>query len=225
MTILELIKAQCGVQGVDKKHAERIEKISGITEEKDGNIIAAVKSFKENVLPAIEEAAGDGKKAELKAIEEYEKKHNLKDGKPVATEDPADPEKKEETVENKEIAELKKTIDLLNESVKTVLSSQKNASTLETVKQKLKGKIDDKFLEKYAKRVNLEADDLNAEIDLIVNEFNDDKQTFLNEAVASGGYQPISGGSAGDKSVEEWAKIMNGPKSDGEDVGVVSLGL
>ena len=45
MTILELIKAQCGVQGVDKKHAERIEKISGITEEKDGNIIAAVKKL------------------------------------------------------------------------------------------------------------------------------------------------------------------------------------
>ena len=115
-------------------------------------------------------------------------------------------------MENKEIAELKKTIDLLNESVKTVLSSQKNASNLEAVKQKLKGKIDDKFLEKYAKRVNLEAEDLNAEIEVIVKEFNDDKQTFLNEAVASGGYQPISGGAAGDKSVEEWAKIMNGPQ-------------
>ena len=56
MTILELIKAKCRVDGISEKFAERIEKISGITEEKDGNIIAAVKNFKENVLPAIEEA-------------------------------------------------------------------------------------------------------------------------------------------------------------------------
>ena len=58
MELIDLFIAQCRVQGVPEKYAQRALTISGVTEEKDGNITAAVKNFKDNVLPAITEAQG-----------------------------------------------------------------------------------------------------------------------------------------------------------------------
>lgn len=223
MTILELIRARCGVEGVDKKYAERIEKISGITEEKDGNIIAAVKNFKDNILPVIEEASGESEKAKQAAIEEYEKKHGLKAGKPI--EEPAPnlntTSKKDENMTD--VEKLTKQIQDLTGVVTTMAEAQKKDTAFEVMKEKLKGKIDDEFIDKYAKRANLQAEDINKEVEAIVNEFNEDKQAFVNKAVASGNYQPISGGSVGDKSVDEWTKIMEGNQN--ASAGVVDLGL
>lgn len=225
MTILELIKAQCKVQGVPENHAERIEKISGITEEKDGNIIAAVKSFKENVLPAIEVSADQNKKTIQDAIAEYEKKHNLKDGNPIES-------KKEgtETEMGKDldpavkaiIEAQKKSIDELTNLVTGIQKTQKNASTIETVKAKLKGKVDDKFIERVAAKVNLDAEDLDKEVEGQITEFNEFKQSLINEYVGDR-YVQTEGGAAGEKSVEEWAKIMDG--NTAVDIGVVDLGL
>lgn len=223
MTILELIAAQCGVQGVDKKHAARIEKVSGITEEKDGNIIAAVKNFKENILPAIQEAENTGKKS----IEEYEKKHGLKDGKPVETkiDEPGkiefpkdiDPSIKA-FIENQN-----KMIENLTKSVTTIVDTQKKSSTLEVVKTKLKGKVDDKFIEKVAGKVNLDAEDIEKEIESQITEFNEFKQSLINEYVGEN-YIPKGGGAAGDKSVEEWAKFMDSDATSGVP-GAIDLGL
>lgn len=218
MTILELITAQCGVSGVDKKYAERIEKISGITEEKDGNIIKAVQNFKDNILPAIQEAENIGKTA----ITEYEKKHNLKDGKPIEAEDPNPKTKEKETVENTEVAELTKRVEELTKTLTTMADTQKKGITLESVKAKLKGKVDEKFIEKVSAKVNLEAEDLDKEIETQVKEFEDLKQSLITEYVGDNYVQP-SGGASGDKSVEDWAKLMDG--SPVADTGVVDLGL
>ena len=230
MTIKELILAQCKVQGVPDKYAERIEKLSAITEEKDGNIIAAVKSFKENILPVIV----DSEKAAADAVKEYEKKHGLQDGKLVKTSTEDDTDEDDETeidiegMDDKKRAFFKKqskNISDLTDLVTNLVKTQKSTSTLESVKLKLKGKIEDKFLEKYAKRVNIEAEDIDAEVDNIVKEFNDDKQAFINEAIASGSYQPAEGSTAGDKTVEEWTKIMEGGDDKGKVAGVVDLGI
>lgn len=218
MTILELITAQCGVSGVDKKYAEKIEKISGITEEKDGNIIKAVQNFKDNILPAIQEAENTGRTA----ITEYEKKHNLKDGKPVETEDPNSKSKEKETVENTEVAELTKRVEELTKTLTTMADAQKRGATLESVKAKLKGKVDEKFIERVSAKVNLEAEDLDKEIEAQVKEFEDFKQSLITEYVGDNYVQP-NGGAAGDKSVEDWAKLMDG--SPVADTGVVDLGL
>lgn len=218
MTILELITAQCGVSGVDKKYAERIEKISGITEEKDGNIIKAVQNFKDNILPAIQEAENTGRTA----ITEYEKKHNLKDGKPVGTGDANSKSKEKETVENTEVAELTKRVEELTKTLTTMADAQKKGVTLESVKAKLKGKVDEKFIEKVSAKVNLEAEDLDKEIETQVKEFEDFKQSLITEYVGDNYVQP-NGGAAGDKSVEDWAKLMDG--SPVADTGVVDLGL
>lgn len=228
MTIKELILAQCKVQGVPDKYVDKIEKLSAITEEKDGNIIAAVKSFKENVLPVIV----DSEKAAADAVKEYEKKHGLQGGKPVKsvedTDDDDDTEIDIEGMDDKTRAFFKKqskNISDLTDLVTNLVKTQKSTSTLESVKLKLKGKIEDKFLEKYAKRVNIEAEDIDAEVENIVKEFNDDKQAFINEAIASGSYQPAEGSTAGDKSVEEWTKIMEGGDDKGKVAGVVDLGI
>lgn len=218
MTILELITAQCGVSGVDKKYAERIEKTFGITEEKDGNIIKAVQNFKDNILPAIQEAENTGRTA----ITEYEKKHNLKDGKPVETEDPNSKSKEKETVENTEVAELTKRVEELTKTLTTMADTQKKNANYESVKAKLKGKVDEKFIEKVSANVNLEAEDLEKEIETRVKEFEDFKQSLITEYVGPQ-YIPNDGGKGGDKSVEDWAKLMDG--SPVADTGVVDLGL
>ena len=220
MTILELIKAQCGVSGVDKKYAERIEKISGIKEEKDGNIIAAVKSFKDDILPAIQEAENSGKTA----ITEYEKTHGLKDGKPVEAKTETEPEMPKDLDPSiKAIIEAqKKSIEDLTALVSGVVKTQKMANTIEVVKAKLKGKVDDKFIERVSSKVNLEAEDLEKEIEAQVTEFNEFKQSLITEYVGDQ-YIPTEGGKAGDKSVEDWTKLMDGAPV--ADTGVVDLGL
>lgn len=205
MKIIDLIRAQCRVQGVPEVHAEKIEKITGITEEKDGNIIAAVKNFKENILPDLKEDEGTVEEAVKKAIADYTEQLK-KEGKLI--EEPKQDPKVEEP--NKEIAELK-------EMIQGLLKQQKQTSTLESVRLKLKGKMDDSFIDRYASRVNLEAENIDEEINAIVKVYQDDQQAFLNHAVASGGYQPVNGGnsSATNKDLEEYFNA----KEKGADEG------
>lgn len=221
MKIIDLITAQCGIQGVDKKYAAKIEKISGITEEKDGNIIAAVKNFKENILPDIVEAENK----EKKAIEEYEKKHGLKDGKMVEKEDKPGkielPKDLDPSVKAM-IEAQNKSIETLTGLVSGMVKSQKNISVLETVKAKLKGKVDDKFIEKVAGKVNLEAEDIDKEIEAQITEFNDFKQSLIDEYVGEN-YIPAGGSGSSEKSVEDWKKLMDSDSTAG--AGVVDLGL
>lgn len=213
MDILDLIKAQCAVQNVPTKFAELIKKISGIEDEKAGNIIAAVKSFKENIFPIMQKKEDAVDDAVKKAIADYEAKHGLKDGKSIKTEeenkdeDNQEPELKgmDETTKalfKKQSDDIAKLTDALSKLTKTF----HNNTSLENVRTKLKGKIDDEFIDRYAKRVNLDAENLDAEIENVVNEFNEDKQAFLNEAVASGNYQPVEGGASvsSDKDIDEY---------------------
>ena len=222
MKIIDLITAQCGIQGIDKKYAAKIEKISGITEEKDGNIIAAVKNFKENILPDIVEAENSSKKA----VEEYEKKHGLKDGEKVKPEDTPKsvelPKDLDPSVKAM-IEAQNKSIETLTGLVSGMVKSQKNVSVLETVKTKLKGKVDDKFIEKVAVKVNLDAEDLDAEIEAQITEFNDLRQSVIDEYVGDN-YIPNGGGAAGDRSVEDWAKIMDSDAKTNAP-GAIDLGL
>ena len=93
MTILDLIKAACKTKGVPEKYAERIQKTFKI--EKVEGMEAFVDLFKENILPAIQEAENEAKTtAETAAVAAYEAKHGLKDGKPVE-----DPDKNKKTEE------------------------------------------------------------------------------------------------------------------------------
>lgn len=227
MTLLELIKKHCKEQGLPEKYAERILKLSGITEDKDGSVLKAVTNFKENVYVDIQEAESLAEKARLKAVEEYEKKHNIKDGVSLKTDDePKDDDPKNDIdltgmdeVTRKIIESQRKAIDDLTAIVKTVVTTQKKTSTLEVVKSRLNGKIDDTAIDKYSKRVNLEAENLDEEIERVSKEFVEDKQYFLNEAVAKGGYQPVSGGIS-DKDFDDYARRQSAGESEFEGIKI-----
>ena len=76
MTILDLIKAACKTKGVPEKYVERIQKTFKI--EKAEGMEAFVDLFKDNILPAIQEAENEAKTtAETVAVAAYEAKHGL----------------------------------------------------------------------------------------------------------------------------------------------------
>ena len=78
MTILDLIKAACKTKGVPEKYAERIQKTFKI--DKAEGLEACVDLFKENILPAIQEAENEAKtSAEVAAVTAYEEKYGLND--------------------------------------------------------------------------------------------------------------------------------------------------
>lgn len=198
MTILQLIIAACIAKGVPEKYAERIQKSFKI--EKEEGIDAFVALFKDNILPAITEAEQAAQQsAQAAAIAEYEKTHGLKDGKPVQT-PPASgtPPAVDLTKLSPEMQALfaasQKQIGDLTTLVTGMVSTQQRASKLDIIRTKMKGKIDDDFLEDYATRVNLDADNLDAEVDAKVKEFGVMKQKFITKAVSEGNYAPVSGG-------------------------------
>lgn len=220
MNILELIQAALGKAGVDKKYAERVQKLFKI--EKDENIDEFVSLFKDNVLPAVVEAETAAEAAgKAAAITEYETTHKLKDGKPIETEDPN--QKKPEVTMTPEMKAMQESINKLTETLTGVVKTTTNAQKLEMVKAKLKGLIDDKFIDKVAAKVNLDSETLDAEITAQVTEFTEFRQSLINEYIGDN-YVQKDGKPAGEKTVEEWGKLMN---NDGgiATTGVVDLGL
>ena len=114
MTILDLIKAACKTKGVPEKYAERIQKTFKI--EKAEGMEAFVDLFKDNILPAIQEAENEAKTtAETAAVAAYEAKHGLKDGKPV--EDPDKNKKTEEELLKDLSPEVKAYLESMKKSV------------------------------------------------------------------------------------------------------------
>lgn len=192
MNILELIQAALGKAGVDKKYAERVQKLFKI--EKDENIDEYVALFKDNVLPEIttdDPAAKATAEKALKdaAIAEYEATHKIKDGKTIDVEDPN--QKKPEGTMTPEMKAMQDSINKLTETLTGVVKTTTNAQKLETVKAKLKDKqVETEFIDSLAKRVNLDAENLDAEIEIQISDFTVLRQALVNQAVANGGYVP-----------------------------------
>ncbi len=199
MTILQLIIAACVAAGVPEKFAERIQKTFKI--EKEEGIEGCVALFKENILPAISEVEQAAQaEAKAAAVVEYEKTHGLKDGKPVENPNPTPP--------NPAIPDLSKLspelqayfsaqqtqIGELTTLVKELATNQQKNQKMELVRAKMKGKIDDDFIEDYIGRVNLDAENLDAEVEAQVKSYGAMAQKFITKAVAEGNYIPASGG-------------------------------
>jgi len=224
MKILALIKTACTTAGVDEKHAERIQKLFKI--DKEEGIDSFVALFKENVLPAVVEAETTAKTnaekaAKETAITEYETTHKLKDGKPVE-----DPDKKVETVitdtMDPALKAMQESIEKLTGIVTGVVKTSTNAQKLESVKAKLAGKVEAKYIDRVAGKVDLDAEDLDAAITAQVTDHTEFVQSLMVDMVGDNYVQP-TGKPAGEKSVEEWGKIMNSDSTVA--VGTVDLGL
>lgn len=217
MTILDLLKKACKTKGVPEKYAERIEKASKVTQAED--VESAVDAFKENILPAIQEA-------ETSATAEYEKKHGLKDGKPVKDPEPKkDPEPvkvdglspeitKLIEAQNKQIEDLK---GLVQSSVKSVASAEKTAAAKRLLAEK-------KLPEGWLNRIQAESEtSIEDQVKALHDEYVSIQQGVINEAVESGKYTP-GFQQPKERSEEEWTKLMNEDSKTGNP-GVVDLGI
>ncbi|GHV48037.1 hypothetical protein FACS1894181_02810 [Bacteroidia bacterium] len=226
MTILDLIKAACRTKGVPEKHAGRIQKVFKI--EKSEGMEASVDAFKENILPAIEEAEKQGNESAAKgAIEEYGKKHNLKEGKPAGNNEP-DPVPNPTPGEGLP-KELKDLIALQTKQIEElkgiVQNSQKEAqetARIETAKGLLKGA---NLPEGWINRINPASEtSLDDQVKALGEEYTKIKQAAINEAVASGAYSPGSTNFP-ERSEADWQKLMDSGANGGASPGIVDIGL
>lgn len=226
MTILDVIKAACKTKGVPEKYAERIQKTFKI--EKAEGMEAYVDLFKENVLPAIQEAENDAKTAaEAAAVSAYETKFKLKDGKPI--------ESQEETKTEDELlkglspevkAYLERIEKKFEDSIKKVdtsISNSANEAKKETVRKQLK---DANLPDSWLGRVNLESEtSIEDQIKALVEEYTGIQQKAIDDAVARGDYAPGSV-NLPERSEADWAKLMDQDiDNSANNPGVVNLGV
>lgn len=227
MTIVKLMRAACKTKGVPEKYAERIQKAFKI--EKTEGMEAWVDLFKENVLPAIQEAETEAKTvAETAAIIAYEQKHNLKDGKPI--EEPVvTPQSGVNPTEglSPEVKALldgmQKKIDDLSKNVTTTLTASAN----ETKKGKAAQLVKDAELpDAWLGRVDLSSEtSLEDQVKALKEEYTGIQQKAIDTAVASGQYSPGSY-RLPERSEADWAKLMNGgDASSATNPGVINLGI
>jgi hypothetical protein len=227
MTILELIRAACKTKGVPEKYAERIQKTFKI--EKAEGMEAYVDLFKENVLPAIQEAENEAKTAaEAAAVSAYETKFKLKDGKPV--------ESQEETKSEDELlkglspevkAYLERIEKKFEDSIKKVdtsISNSANEAKKEIARKQLK---DAGLPESWLSRVDLAAETtIEDQVKNLSTEYTGIQQKAIDDAVARGDYAPGSI-QIPERSEADWIKLMDQDTIDANtsNPGVVNLGI
>lgn len=227
MTILDVIKAACKTKGVPEKYAERIQKTFKI--EKAEGMEAYVDLFKENVLPAIQEAENDAKTAaEAAAVSAYETKFKLKEGKPI--------ESQEETKSEDELlkglspevkAYLERIEKKFEDSIKKVdtsISNSANEAKKEIARKQLK---DAGLPESWLNRVDLAAETtIEDQVKNLSTEYNGIQQKAIDDAVARGDYAPGSI-QMPERSEADWIKLMDQDAVDTNtnNPGVVNLGI
>lgn len=229
MTILDLIKAACKTKGVPEKYAERIQKTFKI--EKAEGMEAFVDLFKENILPAIQDAENEAKTtAETAAVAAYEAKHGLKDGKPIEDPDKDKGKKTEEELLNGVSPELKayledmkKSVDDMAKKVDNSISKSENEAKKEIARKQLK---EAGLPESWLGRVNLESEtSIEDQINALNEEYTGIQQKAIDDAVARGDYAPGSV-NLQDRSEADWAKLMDQDvDNSANNPGVVNLGI
>lgn len=227
MTILELIKAACKTKGVPEKYAERIQKTFKI--EKAEGMEAYVDLFKENVLPAIQEAENEAKTAaEAAAVSAYETKFNLKDGKPVETKEESKSEDELLKGLSPEVkAYLERIEKKFEDSIKKVdtsISNSANEAKKEITRKQLK---DAGLPESWLSRVDLAAETtIEDQVKNLSTEYTGIQQKAIDDAVARGDYAPGSI-QIPERSEADWIKLMDQDTIDANtsNPGVVNLGI
>lgn len=228
MTILDLIKAACKTKGVPEKYAERIQKTFKI--EKAEGMEAFVDLFKENLMPAIQEAEAEAKReAKAAAISSYEEKHKLKDGKPIEKEEEKDKKTSEEVL--KELSPgvqaylegMKKSFEDALKKVDTTINTTANEAKKGKAAQLVK---DAELPDAWLNRVDLASEtSLEDQVKTLKEEYTGIQQKAIDEAVASGQYSPGSY-QLPERSEADWAKLMNGDsEAKTSNSGIIDLGI
>lgn len=228
MTILDLIKAACKTKGVPEKYAERIQKTFKI--DKAEGLEASVDLFKENILPAIQEAENEAKaSAEAAAVTAYEEKYGLKDGKPVKAPNNGNDPKEVDLLKGIS-PELKAYLDGMKKSFDEAMGEMKKSITTsaddakkESVRKLLK---ESGLPEDWISRVDIASEvSIEEQVNKLSDEYVGIQQKAINDAVARGDYSP-GPVQIPERSEADWVKLMNGDVSvNNEAPGVVNLGI
>lgn len=228
MTILDLIKAACKTKGVPEKYAERIQKTFKI--DKAEGLEACVDLFKENILPAIQEAENEAKtSAEVAAVTAYEEKYGLKDGKPVKDPNKGNDPKDEDLLKGIS-PELKAYLDGMKKSFDEAMGEMKKSITTsadDAKKESARKLLKESGLpEDWISRVDIASEvSIEEQVRKLSDEYVGIQQKAINDAVARGDYSP-GPVQIPERSEADWVKLMNGDVSvNNEAPGVVNLGI
>ncbi len=228
MTILDLIKAACKTKGVPEKYAERIQKTFKI--DKAEGLEACVDLFKENILPAIQEAENEAKtSAEVAAVTAYEEKYGLKDGKPVKDPNKGNDPKEEDLLKGIS-PELKAYLDGMKKSFDEAMGEMKKSITTsadDAKKESARKLLKESGLpEDWISRVDIASEvSIEEQVKKLSDEYVGIQQKAINDAVARGDYSP-GPVQIPERSEADWVKLMNGDVSvNNEAPGVVNLGI
>lgn len=225
MTVIEAIKKALKEQGVSESHAERVQKAFGVNAV-DG-VAAAVKAFKEYMLPAIEEADKTAKEkaeeARKAAIVEYEKAHGLKDGKPIAPDptQPIPPKPLGDTIPtgaNAELAELNKQLQEIRSRITKSEAEAANAARLSEAKAAIqKAGLPETWVERF----NAEAP-IEEQVKPLLDEYTGICQKAINDSLA--GRNPfIPHTEESTRTAAEWTALMNADGAAGADTRTIPL--
>lgn len=228
MTILDLNKAACKTKGVPEKYAERIQKTFKI--DKAEGLEACVDLFKENILPAIQEAENEAKtSAEVAAVTAYEEKYGLKDGKPVKDPNKGNDPKEEDLLKGIS-PELKAYLDGMKKSFDEAMGEMKKSITTsadDAKKESARKLLKESGLpEDWISRVDIASEvSIEEQVKKLSDEYVGIQQKAINDAVARGDYSP-GPVQIPERSEADWVKLMNGDVSvNNEAPGVVNLGI
>lgn len=228
MTILDLITAACKTKGVPEKYAERIQKTFKI--DKAEGLEACVDLFKENILPAIQEAENEAKtSAEVAAVTAYEEKYGLKDGKPVKDPNKGNDPKDEDLLKGIS-PELKAYLDGMKKSFDEAMGEMKKSITTsadDAKKESARKLLKESGLpEDWISRVDIASEvSIEEQVRKLSDEYIGIQQKAINDAVARGDYSP-GPVQIPERSEADWVKLMNGDVSvNNEAPGVVNLGI
>jgi hypothetical protein len=210
--ILQFLKTKLtGVQesyllGVAESFSKTITEESQIETVLSGGVIDAIKFAANQIQTEGDRRANDAVKT---AVENFRKKHNLdENGKPITTPNPPPGGGDEVPAWAKQLQE---TVTTLAGTVQTVTNENAKAAKRNEAKVKLKAKgVSEKHLDDFTSRVNIDAENLEAEIERVANSYTAFRQDFINEEVAKGNYNPIiPEGETDDKMVQQldsWGK-------------------
>lgn len=207
--ILQFLKTKLtGVQetylaGVADSYSKTITEESQIETVLSDGVIDAIKLASTQIQSEGDRRANDAVKT---AVENFRKKHNLdENGKPIGNPNPPAGGGDEVPAWAKQLQE---TVTTLAGTVQTVTQENTRAAKRNEAKAKLKAKgVADKHLEDFANRVNIEAENFEAEVERVANSYTAFRQDFINEEVAKGNYNPITPeGETEDKMVQQLEK-------------------
>jgi len=209
MTITETIKKALRAQGISEGYAERVQKAFGVETETGAE--AAVKAFKENILPFIEEAGKETtEEARRAAIADYEKTHGLKDGKPVPS--PTDPMPQKPLPTGEINAALRDWIENQNKQLQALraeINQSKAERTRAERQAEAKAAIHKAGLpDSWTERIRTDSETpLEEQVKALSEEFTAIRQSAIDGLVGSGGTPPMPKEDAA-RSEKEWTELM-----------------